>query len=120
MEKDEIGRVIWVGIFFKFLVNTAWGGVREEKRKKNSKDEVSLIMASLSVHQQHIQWLSSSFRGTRHCAASDENRTFGGNINVSGNRKEKKKVRRLTKMVPLKEPCTARLPQGACDGSQYE
>jgi hypothetical protein len=55
MEKDEIGRVIWVGIFFKFLVNTAWGGVREEKRKKNSKDEVSLIMASLSVHQQHIQ-----------------------------------------------------------------
>jgi hypothetical protein len=101
MEKDEIGRVIWVGIFFKFLVNTAWGGVREEKRKKNSKDEVSLIMASLSVHQQHIQWLSSSFRGTRHCAAFDENRTFGGNINVSGNRKEKKKGTKVNQNGPI-------------------
>jgi hypothetical protein len=100
MTTEEKG--IWWAFFSNFsLILRGVGCQKREKRKKNSKDEVSLTIASLSVHQQHIQWLSSSFRGTRHCAASDENRTFGGNINVSGNRKERKKVRKGNQNGPI-------------------
>jgi len=47
-----------MGVEWAFFSNFSLilrGNVRKRK-EKNSKDKVSLTMASLSVHQQHIQW----------------------------------------------------------------